>query len=147
MICASEFNVDSCQGDSGGPLIAGVDGKYVLVGIVSFGEECANPDYPGIYTEVADFIDFVKPHLAPKPNIVVQQKANTFPQNVSYKVLNTFKCLSSCHYKGGSCSACGLDGYCCSARDRRNNGNCGSAQLAAPGLTRYPYNVCVVPDI
>ena len=63
MICASELNVDSCNGDSGGPLIAGVNGEYVLVGIVSFGKKCASRNFPGVYTEVADFIDFITPHL------------------------------------------------------------------------------------
>ena len=35
--------IDSCQGDSGGPLVC--NGK--LSGVVSFGQECALPEYPG----------------------------------------------------------------------------------------------------
>ncbi|XP_016996376.2 trypsin beta-like [Drosophila takahashii] len=48
-ICAAASGKDSCQGDSGGPLV--VDGK--LVGIVSTGNECAHPYFPGIYANVA----------------------------------------------------------------------------------------------
>ncbi|XP_017014648.2 trypsin beta-like [Drosophila takahashii] len=50
MICASAPGKDSCAGDSGGPLVFG--GK--LVGIVSFGYGCADPQYPGVYADVAE---------------------------------------------------------------------------------------------
>ncbi|KAH8325937.1 hypothetical protein KR067_010466, partial [Drosophila pandora] len=50
MICASAFGKDACRSDSGGPLIS--DGK--LVGIVSFGEGCAKPHFPGVYANVAE---------------------------------------------------------------------------------------------
>ncbi|CAH2083327.1 unnamed protein product [Euphydryas editha] len=46
-----EGGKDSCQGDSGGPAVATDSG--VQVGIVSFGEGCARPGYPGVYIEVA----------------------------------------------------------------------------------------------
>ncbi len=53
MLCAGEpeGGKDSCSGDSGGPLVD--EGTNVLVGIVSFGYQCALAGYPGIYTEVA----------------------------------------------------------------------------------------------
>ncbi|XP_076045402.1 venom protease-like isoform X2 [Oratosquilla oratoria] len=40
---------DACQGDSGGPVVIREDEKYVLVGIVSLGYGCSNPDFPGVY--------------------------------------------------------------------------------------------------
>ncbi|WP_158564314.1 trypsin-like serine protease [Jiangella anatolica] len=51
--------VDSCQGDSGGPLLANtgtVDApEYTQVGVVSWGNGCAQPGFPGIYTQLSNF--------------------------------------------------------------------------------------------
>lgn len=55
MLCAGTGGKDSCQGDSGGPLTIDRGAGYKeLVGIVSFGEECALEGYPGVYANVAE---------------------------------------------------------------------------------------------
>ncbi|RYZ83326.1 MAG: serine protease [Proteobacteria bacterium] len=57
MICAGYVDVggkDSCQGDSGGPLITkSVDGVSTLIGVVSWGEGCAEAGHPGVYSKVS----------------------------------------------------------------------------------------------
>lgn len=65
MICAGRATggVDACQGDSGGPLFyqgPGGDADQTIVGIVSWGGGCAQPNQPGVYASVAYFYDWIK---------------------------------------------------------------------------------------
>ncbi|KAJ8664239.1 hypothetical protein QAD02_005901 [Eretmocerus hayati] len=50
---------DSCQGDSGGPLVIG----NRQAGIVSWGRGCAEKGYPGVYTEIAAYSDWITNHV------------------------------------------------------------------------------------
>lgn len=65
MICSGRLNTqrDTCQGDSGGPLFAkAADGKFVLVGLTSWGELCGQSDKGlyGLYTRVSKFSSWIR---------------------------------------------------------------------------------------
>lgn len=52
-----EGGKDSCKGDSGGPLI---NLQHFGIGITSWGADCGEPGLPGVYTNLLDFLDWVK---------------------------------------------------------------------------------------
>uniref|UniRef100_A0A3B3VIY1 Peptidase S1 domain-containing protein n=1 Tax=Poecilia latipinna TaxID=48699 RepID=A0A3B3VIY1_9TELE len=62
-LCAGfkEGGKDSCQGDSGGPLMVQLQNssQWVQAGIVSFGEGCAVPMKPGVYTRVSQYQSWI----------------------------------------------------------------------------------------
>ena len=61
MICA-DFpggGRSACQGDSGGPLLANTNNGWQQVGIVSWGVGCAAEGYPGVFTRVSSFNDWI----------------------------------------------------------------------------------------
>jgi secreted trypsin-like serine protease len=63
-ICAGfwdEGGVDTCQGDSGGPMFRpDASGAWIQIGIVSWGNGCARPQFPGVYSQVSFFADEIQ---------------------------------------------------------------------------------------
>nr|XP_049600317.1 transmembrane protease serine 9 isoform X3 [Syngnathus scovelli] len=61
MICAGprEGGRDACQGDSGGPLVSKQGARWIQSGIVSFGIDCGLASFPGVYTRVSRYQDWI----------------------------------------------------------------------------------------
>lgn len=66
MECAGTYDgsIDACKGDSGGPLVC-MDANNVTYvwGVVSWGENCGKPEFPGVYTKVANYFDWISYHV------------------------------------------------------------------------------------
>lgn len=72
MICAAAPRKGSCYGDSGGPLIHKGDdaSSDILLGIVSFGYICGCELFPGGYTRVSSYYDWINLNkFTPAPTI------------------------------------------------------------------------------
>uniref|UniRef100_A0A8B9T8A7 Coagulation factor X n=1 Tax=Anas platyrhynchos TaxID=8839 RepID=A0A8B9T8A7_ANAPL len=62
MFCAgyATETADACKGDSGGPFVVPYHNTWFLLGIVSWGEGCAEKGKYGVYTRVSNYIAWIK---------------------------------------------------------------------------------------
>ncbi|XP_071083618.1 mannan-binding lectin serine protease 1-like [Haliotis cracherodii] len=51
---------DACEGDSGGPLAAKVDNHWTLLGLVSYGQGCAEKGNYGFYANVSEVLQWIQ---------------------------------------------------------------------------------------
>ncbi|XP_073341678.1 trypsin-like [Pagrus major] len=65
MFCAGhlEGGKDACNGDSGSPLVC----RGEVYGLVSWGQGCAQPNYPGVYVKVCEFLYWIQDVFAANP--------------------------------------------------------------------------------
>ncbi|NXL86620.1 FA7 factor, partial [Alectura lathami] len=62
MFCAGHGTeaTDACKGDSGGPFAVSYHNTWFLLGIVSWGDGCAEEGKYGVYTRVSNYISWIK---------------------------------------------------------------------------------------
>lgn len=103
MLCAGVLSssdtvidgIDSCAGDSGGPLVQNVDGRDELVGIVSWGMECASARTYGVYTNIVNYLDWLA-----KPRVLPPYATKT-PQIVGRSVVGSSLSCETGEFSGG----------------------------------------------
>ena len=95
MFCAGELGIggkDACQGDSGGPLIIIDNGVPKLIGITSWGIGCAKPGYPGVWTSIPFYhnyildktgVNFTKVFVN---NVQINEIDKIIPSQIKFKV-------------------------------------------------------------
>lgn len=63
-LCAGgEYMKDSCDGDSGTGLMSFDGNNWTLDGIVSFGYLCGLQGWPGIYTKISAYSEWIQKHM------------------------------------------------------------------------------------
>lgn len=81
-ICAGQGNSDTCAGDSGGPMLSDrFRNRWSVIGITSYGVSCADARFPGVYTRVDRYLDWIADKLrtldsGQGQNRILSNKAN-----------------------------------------------------------------------
>merc|ERR1712050_253395 len=116
-------------GDSGGPLVVKEDGRWTVVGVVSYGLGCARTGYAGVYARVTNYLDWINSNIADGwcGSQPVTAPSTSAPSGST--------CDMSCTNVGSLTADCNLNGV----PTRCDNGVCHSKDgTDLCGMFRYP---------
>lgn len=134
-ICAGTGEMDSCKGDSGGALWSFTPksqstnsssaSPITVYGVVSYGEGCANPFAPGVYTRISTYYDWIQDQIKLPPT---PQNQQTSPSDGSTTIKSNWFLIAV--VAGGGLLFLLLFGfgcYCCYTRRVKRHQNKGSS--------------------
>ncbi|XP_066266542.1 uncharacterized protein [Branchiostoma lanceolatum] len=149
MFCAGRTSGgrDACEGDSGGPFATYDNGRWKLLGLVSWGDGCALQGKYGVYTRVHRFREWIVGYVE-KPDPGDDDVNNTIPCN-SAPCENNARCILAEDREDGYYCNCpsGFKGrFCetdineCGSNLCQNGGRCtdrvnGYSCVCQPGYT------------
>jgi len=86
-ICAGRGETDTCAGDSGGPMVSDAVGRrWSIIGVTSYGVECASSKHPGVYVRVDRYLDWIQDKMRDLDNGRGRQKPGGQPSSDPNKV-------------------------------------------------------------
>ncbi|MGQ0824273.1 MAG: trypsin-like serine protease [Actinomycetota bacterium] len=145
-VCAGalEGGRDACQGDSGGPLVATTPAGPVLAGVTSWGEGCAQADYPGIWSRVSSYTAFFAGYVNAPPLAVSIGDATVVEGDKAKRSLRFPVTLSRSAFEQVAVRFATVEGGATTSRDytRRRNGQV----VFRPGATYAFIDVDVRAD-
>lgn len=78
------------QGDSGGPLVTKNGTVWVQAGVVSYGNGCAQPGYPGVYARISNYQTWINSQVSgEQPGYISFQGAAARPLAASLLAVPT----------------------------------------------------------
>jgi len=149
-LCGYKSGTDSCQGDSGGPLAVMEEGRWTVVGVVSYGFGCARPGYAGIYARVTNYLPWIQENIqdgwcSSTSSPLTAATTTAAPATSGQGPWCDFRCTNVRDLSAASVSLNGLPstcsaGFCASTQGsslcNTFNYPCGTAQPAAPTTTQ-----------
>jgi secreted trypsin-like serine protease len=59
MICAGAQGKGGCHGDSGGPLTCNENGRWIIRGVVSWGNSMCRTDHYSVFARVSSLVNWI----------------------------------------------------------------------------------------
>jgi len=140
-LCAYKQGTDSCQGDSGGPLVVMEDGRWTVVGVVSYGFGCATNGFAGVYARVTNYMNWIQSNIA-DGRCEEESSAIKFPTATTSSSQNQqwcdFRCTNVGTLSAQSVNLNGIPSTCSNGFCRATDGSSLCATFSFPCGTSQP---------